>query len=186
MRLKNGSNIELVSYAAVDKEEVRDLYLSWLNDVQIVENFGTQSMLLPKKDAIIDESFQRFTSKETIGFFIYDTINKFYVGTCKLDKISIHERSLEMGVMIGDKTSQRRGVGSNSVQMILDYAFNVLGMNRVWATCYSFNKGAQKTLEKEGLVLEGREREAVFRRGKYYDKLMYAILRKEYVEINKE
>lgn len=180
MRLKNSSNIELISYSVVNKEEIKELYLSWLNNIDIIQAFGPFSMLYPKDDSFIDESFKRFTNAETIGFFIYNLDIDSFIGTCKLDKLSLVDRSVEIGIMIGDSTMQGQGVGKKTYSILLEYAFNVLGMNRVWGTCFSDNIGSQKLFEATGFTYEGASREAIFRKGKYYDNLTYSILKNEY------
>ena len=180
MKLRNESNIELISYSVVPIEEVRELYLNWMNDLSIIQAFGPYSIMYPKDNTFIDESFRRFTRPETIGFFIYDKESKKYVGTCKLDKISIADRSLEIGIMIGDDSMHGKGIGKITYSLLLDYAFNVLGMNRVWGTCFADNIGSQKLFETSGFTKEGIVREAVFRKGIYLNNILYSILQKEY------
>ncbi|MFA5619170.1 MAG: GNAT family protein [Weeksellaceae bacterium] len=185
MKLQDSSNIELISYASVNKEEVRENYLTWLNNSDIIQAFGPFSMLYPKTSTFIDESFERFTSRETIGFFIYHKDMKTFVGTCKLDKISIADRSTEIGIMIGDSSVHGQGIGKKTYKLLLEYAFEILGMNRVWGTCFSDNIGSKKLFETMGFTHEGTLRKAIFRKGTYLDNLYYSILRSEYVNLTK-
>ena len=180
MKLKDNSNIELIAYSAVDKDEIRALYLTWLNDIDIVQAFGPYSMLYPKDDSFIDESFIRFSSSETIGFFIYNRDTNSYLGTCKLDKISIADRSVEIGIMIGSAAAQGQGTGKKVYALLLKYAFDVLGMNRVWGTCFSDNIGSQKLFESSRFTFEGTSRKAIFRKGLFLDNIHYSILKEEY------
>lgn len=182
MKLHNDTNIELISYALVNKEEVRKLYLGWLNNIEIVQAFGPYSMLYPKDESFIDESFKRFTSSETIGFFIYNKDTKSFVGTCKLDRISIADRSAEIGIMIGESSIHGQGVGKKTYALLLEFAFKTMGMNRVWGTCFSDNIGSLKLFETMGFTKEGALRQAVYRKGSYIDQLYYSILRDEYVQ----
>lgn len=181
MILKDNTNIELISYASVDIEEVRERYLEWLNDTEIIQAFGPFEMLYPKSSSFIDESFERFTSKETIGFFIYHKESDSFVGTCKLDKISVADRSAEIGIMIGDASVHGQGIGKKTYALLLEYAFRVMGLNRVWGTCFSDNAGSKKLFEALGFKQEGVLREAIFRKGTYLDNLYFSILRSEYL-----
>jgi len=63
---------------------------------------------------------------------------------------------------------------------MLDYAFNNLGIERVTANTLEQNLGARRSLEKNGFVLEGRERKAVYFAGRKWDRLNYAILSEEF------
>lgn len=182
MILKNELNIELKSYSVVPIEDVRESYLSWMNDLSIIQAFGSYSMLFPKENSFIEDSFKRFNSPETIGFFIYDRSVEKYIGTCKLDKISIADRSLEIGIMIGDNSAHGKGIGKITYSLLLQYAFEVLGMNRVWGTCYADNIGSQKLFESSGFTLEGTSRQSIFRKGKFTDNLQYSILVNEYIK----
>jgi len=53
-------------------------------------------------------------------------------------------------------------------------------MERITANTLEINIPAQKSLEKSGFVLEGRERKAFYFGGKRYDKLNYGLLAEEY------
>ncbi len=182
MKLTNKSSVELISYAVVSIDDVRKTYLGWMNDLSIIQAFGPHSMLYPKEDSFIENSFKRFNSSEAIGFFIYDRDADSYLGTCKLDKISIADRSVEIGIMIGDRTAHGKGIGKISYLLLLNYAFNVLGMNRVWGTCFADNTGSQKLFTTSGFTYEGKSREAIFRKGEYVDNLHYSILRTDYLK----
>ena len=181
MKLKDGrSGVELISYASVNKNQIIDQYLGWMNNIEVVQYFGSLNLLFPKKKSFIEESFRRFTTDETIGFFIYDKTENQFVGTCKLGNICLINRSAEIGVMIGETNVHGQGIGRKTTKILMDYAFQTLGLHRVWTTVYSNNRGAQKVMEKLGLSLEGRLRESVFKKGEYIDQLRYGILNKEY------
>lgn len=48
------------------------------------------------------------------------------------------------------------------------------------------NIGAQKSLERCGFVLEGRERQAIYLYGRKWDRLRYALLKEEYTSMRQE
>src|SRR5690554_6348723 len=138
MILQNdNSDIQLISYATINRDEIKEKYLEWLNDYKLVESCGPLTFLYPRAESIIEDSFKRFTRDDSIGFFIYHIKSKTFLGTCKLDKISLTNRSMEIGIMIGEKSARGKGIGKKTYMLLLDYAFNILGFNRVWGTCYS-------------------------------------------------
>lgn len=52
-----------------------------------------------------------------------------------------------------------------------------MGLERISANTLEVNIGAQKSLEKCGFILEGRERKSTYLNGRKYDKLCYSILK---------
>lgn len=184
MKLTNHTNIQLISYATVNKEEVKEIYLSWMNNIDIVQYFGSLTFLFPKDETFIDESFKRFTNNnKCVGFFIYDTDTKSFIGTCKLDHISLINRSAEIGIMIGEQSAHGKGYSKTVFRLLMKYAFEAIGLHRIWVTLYANNPAPKRLVESIGLTYEGTLRKATFRNGKYIDNLRYAILREEYLDL---
>lgn len=52
--------------------------------------------------------------------------------------------------------NRAKGYGSEAIALIIDYGFKFLGMERISANSLDINIGAQKSIEKCGLTLEGR------------------------------
>ncbi len=78
------------------------------------------------------------------------------------------------------------GLGKISTLGLLEILFYFLGYERVEAWSASYNKRAHKTLEENGLLLEGKLRNSVMVAGKYYDWYIFGILRQEYMERREE
>jgi len=63
----------------------------------------------------------------------------------------------------------------------LDFAFEVLNMQRVGAEVLETHSAAQHLeIGHLGLKVEGRRRKSVYKSGKYYDSIMLGILREEW------
>jgi RimJ/RimL family protein N-acetyltransferase len=76
---------------------------------------------------------------------------------------------------------RNKGYGKEATKILLNYGFNNIGLERITANTLEMNISAQKSLEKIGFVLEGKERKAVYFGGKRYDKYNYGILKEEYI-----
>ena len=50
-------------------------------------------------------------------------------------------------------------------------------IQRIYAEPFAHNAGSRRVLEKAGFVLEGLQRQSVFKRGVVCDGCMYALLR---------
>ncbi|MFE1172603.1 GNAT family N-acetyltransferase [Streptomyces sp. NPDC058773] len=71
-----------------------------------------------------------------------------------------------------------RGIGSEATRLLLDYAFDRVGLHRVQLEVYDFNPRARRAYEKCGFEVEGRMREALHWDGAWYDVLVMAALRR--------
>jgi RimJ/RimL family protein N-acetyltransferase len=71
-------------------------------------------------------------------------------------------------------------LGTEAMEMLVEYSFNTLNMNRIELTVYEFNTRAYKSYQNLGFVEEGRKRQARYHNGKYYDEIIMAILREDW------
>ena len=88
-------------------------------------------------------------------------------------------RSTELGYWIG-KPFWGQGYASEAARAVIRFAFEELGLNRVWAHCLTRNEASRRVLEKVGLEFEGIHRQAVHHRGRFEDLALFALLREDY------
>jgi RimJ/RimL family protein N-acetyltransferase len=72
------------------------------------------------------------------------------------------------------------GYATEAAQLIVGFAFDALGLHRVWASHHPDNIASRKVLEKVGLREEGRRRDDGFVGGVWYDSVMCSILEDEW------
>jgi len=70
-----------------------------------------------------------------------------------------------------------RGFGTEMTRLVLDHAFDAVGVHRVELEVYEHNPRARRVYEKCGFRVEGRRREALLWDGVRYDALLMAVLR---------
>jgi len=68
-----------------------------------------------------------------------------------------------------------KGITSQAVQKMVEYAFNTFDINRIYARPFGTNTASQRVLEKSGFTLEARIEKNIFKKGEYLDELIYAI-----------
>jgi RimJ/RimL family protein N-acetyltransferase len=73
-----------------------------------------------------------------------------------------------------------QGYGSEAMALVLDYAFDVVGVHRVELDVYAYNEGAIRAYERLGFVHEGRLREVLLWDGERHDALVMSLLRPEW------
>ncbi len=100
------------------------------------------------------------------------------MGLCKIDPK--HDVA-EVGYWLGKKY-WGKGITTEALELLLDFAFNELKLHRVYAYTFIDNIGSQRVLEKCGFTREGRRKEAIKKNGKYYDNFMFGLVSSDYVK----
>lgn len=88
----------------------------------------------------------------------------------------IERISAELGYWLGE-SFWGRGIVTEAVAALTDWAFATLPLERIYALPFAYNLASTRVLEKAGYQLEGRLRSNAIKRGKILDQLMYARLR---------
>lgn len=103
------------------------------------------------------------------------------IGWLTLDchALTLHHRSCTLGIMLGS-AHQGRGYGTEAIDWALDWAFRVAGMHAVRLSCFSFNERAARLYQRLGFVHEGVTREAYYFDCKWYNRILFSILDREW------
>jgi RimJ/RimL family protein N-acetyltransferase len=83
-------------------------------------------------------------------------------------------------IAISDSKNWSKGYGKEVTQLMVDYAFTTLNLNRVQLHVSSENKRAIQTYEACGFQKEGTLRQAMYHMGHYVDFYLMSILRNDY------
>ena len=73
-----------------------------------------------------------------------------------------------------------QGIATRAGQIMLDYAFDTLKLNRVGAICMVHNAASRRVLDKLGFGFEGIARQEIVKDGVFYDVAHYGLLRQDY------
>lgn len=88
----------------------------------------------------------------------------------------IHRRNAELGYWLAEEY-WGRGIMSQAIPLMVDFAFGTYDITRVFARPFGRNLGSQRVLVKSGFVLEARLENTIFKNGHYEDELIYGIRR---------
>ncbi|WP_349408919.1 GNAT family protein [Pseudalkalibacillus sp. SCS-8] len=102
------------------------------------------------------------------------------VGWVDLDDILWPHRNAWLAIGIGERSLWDQGLGYETMELVLNFAFLELNLHRIQLTVFSYNKRAIKLYERLGFQYEGAQREFLQRDGERYDMLMYGILSREW------
>jgi [ribosomal protein S5]-alanine N-acetyltransferase len=87
----------------------------------------------------------------------------------------VYRKSAEMGYWVGEPF-WGKGIATEAVKLIAKYAFENLGVNRLFSSVFEYNPASMKVLEKNGFVKEGVFRKAIFKKEQLWDEHKYAKL----------
>lgn len=105
------------------------------------------------------------------------------IGIVSLINFDIASKNAEIGYWLG-KNYWRQGLGTEALNLLLKFGFDKLKLERIYARVRHPNIASAQLLLKSGFTLEGRLRKAKFDKGKWYDHLIYSILKKEFASKN--
>ncbi|MEO6819413.1 MAG: GNAT family protein [Ginsengibacter sp.] len=106
------------------------------------------------------------------------------IGDCaiKLDQHDI--RIAEIGITISH-TDQKKGYGKEVLLAILNFLFNIDNFHRITEIVDAENIASIKMLQSVGFKQEGHFIENVFFKGKWGSEYQYAMLEKDWEELNR-
>ena len=165
-----------VSLRILTIDDVDEKYVGWMNDeetTQFLESRGRSYSIEDLKNYV--EKIKE--CKSDVLFGIFENGNNIHVGNIKVGKIDSFHMHAEIGIMIGDKGCWGKGYGTESIGLVLKYAFNELCLNKLTAGMYSENVGAFKSFVNNGFRKVGVFREHVLFKGKYIDMIVVERLR---------
>lgn len=117
---------------------------------------------------------------EEVLYVMEDTSVGSLIGHVGLYKIDHVAKKAEFGILIADDNSRGKGYGTKSTLLMVDYAFNSLGMHKVTAEVLCENAPSIAMFKRCGFSIDGCLRDDVYKNGRYYDVLSLSILDDEF------
>ncbi len=94
-------------------------------------------------------------------------------------KIVNHEAKIaEVGYMI-KQSAQGKGYAAEALNLLKDYAYNHLNLNKLIALCSVDNTGSYKLLEKNGFIREGCLKQNTVINNNYVDDYVYGLCKSD-------
>lgn len=177
---------ERIRFRAVEKEDLPH-FVNWLNDPEVRQGILLHS---PVSQTEEDGWYERMLTRPVDEHVMALDVKLPPVenggdrwkpiGSLAFDHIDWHVRTAEFGILIGDKTYWNRGYGTEAVRLLCQHGFNTLNLNRIFLHVFENNPRAIRTYEKSGFIIEGRERQAEYKDGKFIDVLRMSLLKSEF------
>jgi ribosomal-protein-alanine N-acetyltransferase len=101
------------------------------------------------------------------------------IGNCGIRKASVDAHEADIGYELSPD-HWGHGYATEAARAIGQFGFAELKVHRIWAWCIADNVASARVLEKIGLKLEGRLRDKEYFKGRWWDTLLYALLKDEW------
>ncbi len=103
-----------------------------------------------------------------------------FAGMCNLYDVDMRNRHAELALWLASREFRGLGYGTDAIQTLLPYAFEVTRLEKVHLGVYDFNEGGMRSYERVGFRYEGRLRHQIYYEGRYWDEWPMRILRTEW------
>ena len=169
---------EKIYLGTLEKEDYKILRQEFEYDFDNITDQLDIGQSIEKTDEWYDQiKKEQGNSHIWLGIFLQ---NGTIIGNIHLHDIDKKSRTAYIGMKFSKLEYRNKGYGKEALKLLLDYGFNNYGLERISATTLETNISAQKSLEKSGFKLEGKERKAIYLAGKRIDKYRYGLLIEEY------
>ncbi len=101
------------------------------------------------------------------------------IGNCEIHRKHDNDLDAESGFELVPE-HWGRGYATEAALAMVSFGFRELGLHRISAWCIAENAASVRELEKVGLRPEGRLRENRYFKGRWWDTLLYGLLKGEW------
>lgn len=183
--IARGRRVMLRTLAPADLEHLND----WAEDPFLDRMVGSELLRTYKHvydkhpsfyDACLNDPTQVVLVIMAVG--VTEPWGKKPLGLVRLFNIHLIEGYAFLETMLADMRALRRGMGVEAGKLICAYGLDVLGLHRIEAKVYEYNRLSINSLKRHGFRQEGVLRKAGYHDGRHYDVVVFGILREELEE----
>jgi len=153
-------------------------YLRWMNDFLTIRGYDMPD---PRTPDAVAEWYAHFRSTDRhVLFALYERETMRLIGHTGLLDVDRRHRNAEFEIVIGEPDCRGKGYGGEATRLILEYAFERLGLESVYLRVLAFNEAGIRAYRKAGFRDAGRLRRHWFVLGRYWDMVYMDCLASEY------
>ena len=160
----------------LDLKDATQKYCSWLNDSAVNKYLETHQATI----ADIREYIKKQQTNPNSFFVgIFDKETNKHIGNMKLEPINWGKKNAMFGMLIGDKDYWGKGIGVEATRLLVDYAFNQMGLSEVVLGVVSENIPAIRVYKKVGFNVLKINKNAVQYGDNFFDQIIMSIKKNE-------
>lgn len=164
---------------ALEATDIGEEYVGWLNDPEVTRFLGAGRF--PTTPESLRRYLERFQDPATnLIFAIVDKKTEQHIGNVTINHINWVTRTADTGLIIGRKEFWGRGYAFEAWTLLLEYAFERLGLRKIIAGAVDSHAGSLTVLKKLGFRVEGVLRAEYLIEGEYHDAIRLGLFREEF------
>ena len=150
------------------------------NNLNIAHNVFHLPHPYQEKDAVfwINMANQGLVDESRFIFALRLKPEHNFIGGMGLTLAKEHQRA-ELGYWVGEPF-WNQGFASEAAAAVLQFGFEQLKLNKIFATHLDSNPASGKVMSKNGMVREGVLKEHMLKEGVFRTLVQYALLRKDF------
>jgi len=169
----------------VDKTTDLETCAKGINDPEVRQFLLTRVPMTRKME---EEWFEKI-GRGNAEIILAIEVDGNYIGNIALVRIDWMSGTAFTGTVIFDKRYWGKGFGTDAKMVLLNYAFNTLGLRKICSSVYSFNERSLRYSLGCGYKEEGRLKaqhlrqrlvNGVPRAGEYYDEIILAVFKEDF------
>lgn len=114
-------------------------------------------------------------SAKQLRMIIEDQDLMINIGLIDLYEFDAHNKRAGIGIML-TKETRNKGIGGIALDMIIEYAFNFLGLHQLFCTINIDNTESRKLFESRDFILAGTKKDWKFINDKFVDELIFQLI----------
>ena len=175
-----GSRISLRPIADADTDNI----VRWRNSDSVRRYFLDQRLFTPQSHRQWMQT--RVNTGQVAQFIITRLDTGEDIGSVYLRDIDRDNLTCESGIFLGEDSARGKGFGSEACRMACRFAFETLGMERVFLRVLADNTAAIRSYQHAGFRQKGLLRQHILANGVRRDLLLMGMLKGELLLQNRE
>ncbi len=172
---------KVVRLTPLKAEDYHHLVHFAMNEPELWTYSLIQASSSDKMKIYIDKAMEARKNKNSYAFLVYDKLNNKYAGSTRFYDIQIENASLQLGYTWYGKEFQGTGINKNCKYLLLEFAFEVLKMERVEFRADNENTRSINAMKSIGCTVEGVLRSNTYKPdGTRRDSIVLSILKDEW------
>lgn len=161
----------------LERDDLTGEYRNWINDSEVTA--FTSAGAFPITDDEMVWYYESNLKGAAVLFAIVEASTGRHVGNARIYEIDWIARKASRGIML-NKPAWGKGYGLQVINLLSDYVFNTLGLNKLKSSTVVGNEGIKKVNERAGYKQEGLTKQEFYRGGRFYDMYVWGLTRDDY------
>jgi RimJ/RimL family protein N-acetyltransferase len=158
-----------------------------ISDLELIQRWRNMSSIQPfvreyREMAFknVENWYNSIVDNREFMFFIIEDQKKLPIGVAGLTYIDWLNKHADLHLGLYEKPWGDESYGKITVNMILNYGFNFLNLNKIYAEIYSIDDAKLKLFSNCNFKQDAILREHYYYKGKYQDSHILSILKSEF------